>query len=69
MLNAVPPRGSLGDEAAEAVSGYGIKVMPVRIGQRAAFIHARMARLIRAIAVEKKKSQSLIKLGLTLLNL
>ena len=40
VLNAVPPRGSLGEEAAEAVSGYGIKVMPVRIGQRAAFIHA-----------------------------
>ena len=40
VLNAVPPRGTLSDEAAEAVSGYGVAVLPVRVGQRAAFIHA-----------------------------
>ncbi len=40
VLNAVPPRGTLADEAAEAVSGYGVNLLPVRVGQRAAFIHA-----------------------------
>lgn len=40
VLNAVPPRGSLADEAASAVAGYDIDVAPVQIGQRASFIHA-----------------------------
>ncbi|MGK7934545.1 MAG: ParA family partition ATPase [Xenococcaceae cyanobacterium] len=40
VLNAVPPRGTLADEAAEAVSGYGVNLLSVRVGQRAAFIHA-----------------------------
>ena len=40
VLNAVPPRGTLADEAAEAVSGYGVNLLPVRVGHRAAFIHA-----------------------------
>ncbi len=40
VLNAVPSRGTLADEAVEAVSSYGVKVLPVRIGQRAAFVHA-----------------------------
>jgi chromosome partitioning protein len=39
VLNAVPPRGALADDAAEAVSGYGLPVAPVRIAQRAAFLH------------------------------
>jgi len=39
VLNAVPPRGSLADEAAEAVLGYGVPLSPVRITQRAAFVH------------------------------
>ena len=40
ILNAVPPRGSLGDEASAAVSSYGLSVAPVRIGHRVAYIHA-----------------------------
>jgi chromosome partitioning protein len=40
VLNSVPPRGSLADEAVSAVAGYGIDVAPVRIGQRAAFMYA-----------------------------
>ncbi len=40
VLNAVPSRGTLADEAVEAVSSYGVKVLPVRVGQRAAFVHA-----------------------------
>lgn len=40
VLNAVPPRGSLGDEAEEASLSYGIDVAPIRIGERAALSHA-----------------------------
>lgn len=40
VLNSIPPRGSLADEAAAAVRGYGVDVSPVQIGQRAAFMHA-----------------------------
>lgn len=40
VLNCVPPRGTLADEAQEAVSSYGVDVAPVRIGQRASFIHS-----------------------------
>ncbi|RYU60803.1 ParA family protein [Methylolobus aquaticus] len=39
VLNAVPPRGSLADEAAEAVAGYQVPLAPVRVTQRAAFVH------------------------------
>lgn len=40
VLNAVPPRGSLAQDAEEAVNGYGVTVAPVHIGQRAAFQHS-----------------------------
>ena len=40
VLNGVPPRGNLGDQAAEALAGIGIEVCPVRIGQRAALVHS-----------------------------
>jgi chromosome partitioning protein len=40
VLNAVPARSSLANEASIAVKGYGIDVVPVQIGQRAAFIHS-----------------------------
>lgn len=40
VINAVPPRGPLGDEASEAIAGYGLAVSPVRIGQRMAFVHS-----------------------------
>lgn len=40
LINAAPPQGSLGDEAAEAIEGYGIEVAPVRLGHRVAFVHA-----------------------------
>jgi chromosome partitioning protein len=39
VLNAVPPRGSLADDAAEAVGNYGLPVAPTRLSQRAAFLH------------------------------
>lgn len=40
VLNAVPARGPLGEEATAAISGYGLEVAPVRIGQRMAFVHS-----------------------------
>jgi len=40
VLNCVSSRGSLAKEAAVAVTGYCVDVVPVQIGQRAAFIHA-----------------------------
>jgi chromosome partitioning protein len=40
ILNAVPARGPLGDEAYSAIQGYKVLVSPVRICQRAAFFHA-----------------------------
>ena len=40
VLNSVPPRGSLGEDADSAIGVYGIDVCPVRVGQRAVFIHA-----------------------------
>jgi chromosome partitioning protein len=40
VLNAVPARGPLADEAVEAIRDYGLPVAPVRFGQRAAYIHA-----------------------------
>jgi chromosome partitioning protein len=40
VLNAVPPRGSLADEAVEALASYGVTVAPIKVGQRAAFVHS-----------------------------
>lgn len=40
VLNAIPPRGSLADDAATAISGYGVDVCPMRVSQRAAFTHS-----------------------------
>lgn len=40
VLNAVPPRGGLANEAAAAVESYGAKVAPVRLVQRAAYMHS-----------------------------
>jgi chromosome partitioning protein len=40
VLNSVPPRGSLGEDADRAIEVYGVDVCPVRISQRAVFVHA-----------------------------
>jgi chromosome partitioning protein len=45
VLNSIPARGSLADEALQAVAGYGVEVAPIQIGQRAAFMHALTAGL------------------------
>ena len=40
VLNSVPPRGSLAEDAAKAVASYGLKIAPEQFTQRAAFMHA-----------------------------
>ncbi len=40
VLNAVPPRGAMADQAAEAIEPYGIPVATARISQRASFNHS-----------------------------
>ena len=40
VLNQVPPRGPLPDEAAGAVAARGLEVAPCRIGSRVAFQHS-----------------------------
>lgn len=40
VLNCVPPRGSIADEAVEAVTDYSMSLVLVRITHRAAFIHS-----------------------------
>jgi len=40
VLNAVPPRGPLGEQAEEAIVPYNIEVATTRISQRAAFYHS-----------------------------
>lgn len=40
VLNACPPRGTLADEANAAVATYELPIAPVRVGQRAAYVHA-----------------------------
>ena len=40
VLNATPPRGTLPDEATEAMKAHGLEVCPVHIVQRMAFVHS-----------------------------
>ena len=40
VLNQIPPRGPLADQAAEAAASSGLEVSPCRIGSRVAFQHS-----------------------------
>jgi chromosome partitioning protein len=40
VLNGCPPRGSMPDEAESALGAYGLRIAPVRIGHRTAFVRA-----------------------------
>jgi chromosome partitioning protein len=40
VINACPPRGSLPDEAENALKAYGLRIAPIRIGNRTAFVRA-----------------------------
>ena len=45
VLNTIPPRGAIVDEAAEAIAGFGIPLAPCHIGSRVAFVHSLTAGL------------------------
>lgn len=45
ILNAVPPRTTLADEARAAITSYDIETAPCQLGQRIAFVHALTAGL------------------------
>ncbi|WP_413176457.1 ParA family partition ATPase [Anabaena azotica] len=45
LLNCVPTRGTLGDEAAEAIKQYSIPIAPVKISERTAFVRCLSAGL------------------------
>ncbi len=40
VLNAVPPRGTLGDDADSAIGVYDVPICPIRVVNRAVFIHS-----------------------------
>lgn len=40
VLNSIPSRGTLPDEAEEAITSYNIEIAPIRIGQRTSFVHS-----------------------------
>ena len=45
LLNCVPTRGTLGNEAAEAIKQYSIPIAPVQISERTAFVRCLSAGL------------------------
>ena len=45
VLNAVPTRGTLAEEATDALASYNLPVAPCRLGQRIAFTHSLTAGL------------------------
>ncbi len=40
VLNCVPPRGTLANEATEVIAQYGVELIPHVLGQRASFVHS-----------------------------
>jgi chromosome partitioning protein len=40
VLNSIPPRGGLADQAEDAIASYGLPVAKTRISQRAALVHS-----------------------------
>ena len=40
VLNGIPARGLLATEASAVIAGYGVELVPVMIGYRAAFVHS-----------------------------
>jgi|SRR5579862_4839299 len=62
VFNAVPTRGSLTDEASAAVESYQILIAPVRIAQRAAYVHALTAGQVAQEYEPEGKAAAEIKL-------
>lgn len=74
VLNSVPSRGSLFNEAQDALEGYDVIVCPESLGQRSAFIHSLTAGLAAqeyeprgkaAREVERLMRWTVTQLGLT----
>ncbi len=40
VLNAVPSRGAIAEEAEKVITSYGLEVLQARLGQRSAFVHS-----------------------------
>jgi chromosome partitioning protein len=61
VLNACPPRSSLPEEAESALAAYGLKLAPVRIGNRMAFVHA----LVEGLSAQEwaPKSKATAEIG------
>ena len=54
ILNAVPPRGSLAQQARDAVASYDIEPAPYELGHRVAFVHA----IIKGITAQEYQPKS-----------
>jgi len=54
ILNAVPPRGSLAQQAREAIASYDIDPVPYEIGHRVAFVHS----IIKGITAQEYQPKS-----------
>ena len=67
ILNAVPPRGSLPADAAEAVREYGVELVPICLGHRAAYVHALTAgKTAQEYEPKGKAAEEIAKLSLWL---
>ena len=67
ILNAVPPRGSLPADAAEAVREYGVELVPMCLGHRAAYVHALTAgKTAQEYEPKGKAAEEIAKLSLWL---
>ena len=54
ILNAVPPRGSLAQQAREAIASYDIDPAPYELGHRVAFVHS----IIKGITAQEYQPKS-----------
>jgi chromosome partitioning protein len=67
LLNAIPPRGSLPADAAEAVREYGVDLVPMFLGHRAAYVHALTAgKTAQEYEPHGKAAEEIAKLSLWL---
>jgi chromosome partitioning protein len=63
VLNAVPHQGKLAEEAGEAVRGYGLSIAPIRLTQRAAYVHSLTAgQAAQEFEPEGKAAQEILEL-------
>ncbi|AMW35720.1 AAA family ATPase [Haematospirillum jordaniae] len=69
VLTQTPPRGSLTEEAAEAIRGYGVALAPVTIGNRMAFVHAfTMGKGVQELGSDSKAAEEIAALYRFIIN-